>query len=182
MTNPLAEATAGVLEILSALSPEDRSRVVRATLTLLGDELPSANRKTLPAQENEEESDLEAPPQVKIWAKKHGLTSEQLEQHFHFDQGKVVAISLPGSTKKKIEQVENTYLMQGLSAFLATGDSSFSDDDARSLCEHFGCYDSSNHSKYMKFGNRITGSKSGGWKLTAPGLTAAAELLKHSSD
>jgi hypothetical protein len=73
----------------------------------------------------------------------------------------------------------HTYLMQGFAAFLATGEASFSDKDARDLCEHFGCYDATNHAKYIKeFGNRITGSKNAGWKLTAPGLTAVAELLK----
>ncbi|GGK17241.1 hypothetical protein GCM10011394_28060 [Luteimonas terricola] len=73
----------------------------------------------------------------------------------------------------------NTYLMLGIAAFLSTGEASFTDKDARELCEHFGCYDATNHAKYIKeFGNKITGSKSSGWKLTAPGLNAAAELVK----
>jgi Rieske Fe-S protein len=61
---------------------------------------------------------------------------------------------------------------------LQSGGTDFSEDTARQYCQHLGCYDSPNHSKYLKgFGNKITGSKDSGWKLTAPGLTAAAKLI-----
>jgi hypothetical protein len=114
-----------------------------------------------------------------VWLAKAKITKDQLEQHLHFDNGQVKVISLPGNATKRIDQVRHTYLMQGLASFLTTGDASFSDKDARELCEHFGCYDHTNHAKYIKeFGNRITGSKSAGWKLTAPGLTAAADLIR----
>jgi hypothetical protein len=113
------------------------------------------------------------------WLKKVQINQDQLEEHLHLDGGTVKVISLPGDAAKRIDQVIHTYLMQGLAAFLATGEASFSDKEARELCEHFGCYDHTNHAKYVKeFGNRITGSKKSGWKLTAPGLSAAAELVK----
>lgn len=188
MANPLAQATSELLEILAPLSSDERLRVVRAALTLLGDEMPKliapAAGKKLEADEDQEQQDSsnsEISPAAKIWAQKHQITHEKLEHYFHFDQGKIQPIELAGKTKKKSEQVENTYLSQGAASFIATGEAAFTDDDARALCKHFGCYDHTNHSKYVKgFGNRIAGSKSAGWKLTAPGLTAYANLVKES--
>ena len=46
-----------------------------------------------------------------------------------------------------------------------------------------GCYDATNHAKVCKaFGNKLRGSKKGGWQLTAPGLAAAAELIKATTE
>lgn len=68
---------------------------------------------------------------------------------------------------------------QALASRLLGLDPTFSDGEARELCTQFGCYDQGNHSKiYKDFGNRATGSKNAGWKLTNPGLVAAAGLLK----
>ena len=73
----------------------------------------------------------------------------------------------------------NTYLLTGIAALLESGTANFQDETARKNCESLGCYDQNNHSKYMKeFGNKITGSKKTGWKLTGPGLVAGAEILK----
>jgi hypothetical protein len=70
--------------------------------------------------------------------------------------------------------------MAGLAALFSSGEASFSDDAARNVCTHFGCYDQRNHSTYVKaLGNNVTGSKSAGWKLTAPGLTAIANRVKE---
>jgi hypothetical protein len=116
------------------------------------------------------------------WTKKNAVTAAHLEQYFHVEDGAATAIALPGVTTKRSEQVINTYLVQGIVGLLTNGEPAFTDEDARKLCEHFGCYDTTNHAKYTKeFGNRITGSKAGGWRLTAPGLTAAAELIKQSA-
>lgn len=185
MTNPLAQATSELLEILSPLGTDDRFRVVRAALTLLGEEMPTRSASAMGGKgklgTDDEEENLSdgLSAAAKVWARKHQIDREQLDHYFHFDQGKVVPISLAGTTKKKSEQVENTYLTQGMASFIATGDAAFTDDEARALCEHFGCYDTTNHAKYVKgFGNRITGSKSSGWKLTVPGFSAFADLVK----
>lgn len=182
MSDSLAPAMTKVVEVLSPLESEQRKRVIQAALALLGEEsiLTAATKQVARlAEEAAEDAPAGVAAAAAPWLAKSKLTMGQLEQHLHFDGGSVKVISLPGSAAKKIDQVLHTYLMQGLAAFLSTGEASFTDQDARSLCEHFGCYDASNHSKYLKdFGNRITGSKTTGWKLTAPGLSAAAELLK----
>lgn len=184
MSNPLAEATSKLLDILSPLNTEERARVVQATLTLLGDDTVVRARPVAGAKPEADDVDddgslpgLSAP--AKVWARKHGLSLDALQHHFDIGPGKALPIGLPGRATKKVDQAVSTYLIQGLSAFLVTGDPSFTDDDARKLCTHFGCYDSTNHAKYLKdLGNRVTGSKSAGWKLTVPGLAAAADLLR----
>jgi hypothetical protein len=189
MSNQLAEAVGKIVDVLSPLASEERTRVVSAALTLLGEASGASgirfngiqpNGKP-PLDEETEASEFGLTSPVKTWLKKVKLEGSLLEEYFHFDQGKVQPIALPGNASKRITQVVNTYLVQGLSSYLASGEPAFSDTDARKLCEHFGCYDHTNHAKYLKeFGNKITGSKASGWKLTAPGLSAAAELIKQS--
>lgn len=182
MSDSLASAMTKVVEVLSPLDSEQRKRVIQAAMALLGeDTVIKGAQKQGPGMADEASDDAPAgvAPAAVPWLTKSKLTMDQLEQHLHFEAGAVKVISLPGNAAKKIDQVIHTYLMQGLAAFLSTGDASFTDQVARDLCEHFGCYDASNHSKYLKdFGNKITGNKTTGWKLTAPGLAAAAELVK----
>lgn len=181
MSDLLATAMTKVIEILTPLESDQRRRVMQAAFALLGEEpILKAHGKhsAKPDEEVSGEGIEEVSPAAAHWLAKAKIPKEQLEQHLHFDGGTVKVISLPGNAAKRIDQVIHTYLMQGLAAFLATGEASFTDKDARDLCEHFGCYDATNHAKYIKeFGNRITGSKAAGWKLTAPGLTAVTELL-----
>jgi len=182
VSGPLTTAMSKVVELLSPLSSEERKRVVQAAFALLGeDATPNPSSPSAKNHADDASSDALpiAHPTANQWLKRNGITQEQLEQHLYFDGGTAKVISLPGNASKRIHQVMNTYLMLGFAAFLSTGEAAFTDKDARELCEHFGCYDATNHAKYIKeFGNKITGSKSSGWKLTAPGLTAAAELVK----
>lgn len=182
MSASLATAMAKIVEILAPLESEQRRRVVQAAFALLGEETATSvpgHAPGAPPAEGNSETIPEVSPAAAPWLARVKITREQLEQHIHFDSGAVRVISLPGGATKRIDQVFHTYLMQGLAAFLATGEASFTDKDARDLCEHFGCYDATNHAKYLKeFGNKITGTKSSGWKLTAPGLAAASELVR----
>lgn len=183
MPDSLTTAMSKIVEILTPLDGDQRRRVVQASFALLGEESGSPKSLGSVAAKRNEETSGEVidgiSPAATAWLMKAKITREQLEQCFHFDGGVVKVISLPGGATKRIDQVIHTYLMQGFAAFLATGAPSFTNQEARDLCEHFGCYDPTNHAKYIKeFGNRITGSKTAGWKLTAPGLTAAAELLR----
>lgn len=182
--NSLAEATTKLVAILSPLGSEERIRVVQASLMLLGETSSFMNQSSGSQGAGQQDgNDEEATPamsqQGKVWMKRNNVTMEQLEHCLHFDGGKVEPIALPGSATKNVDKVISTYLITGLASFLASGEASFSDQTARGFCEHFGCYDGGNHSKNMKgLGNRITGSKSAGWKLTAPGMTAALALVR----
>jgi hypothetical protein len=181
MNNSLAEAMDKLISVLEPLSPEDRRRISRAAFVLLGE-----NESLGPL--NEERRDgpdgrrHEAPgikPQASAWLKKKVLSAETIEQYFHLDEGQVSVIALPGKGGSQKERTQACYLMAGLASFLKTDNPSFTDDEARALCTHFGCFSAGNHSNYLKdFGNKVTGGKSNGWKLTAPGLDTAAALIR----
>ena len=70
-----------------------------------------------------------------------------------------------------------TALVAGAARLIVTGEPKFDDREARDLCERFGFFDPTNHSKYVKGGSEFTGSKDKGWTLTAPGLKQAALLI-----
>lgn len=98
----------------------------------------------------------------------------------HVDGSGATLLSAVGDGKR--QQTINTYLLTGVAALLSTGKAEFTNETARNNCENLGCYDIGNHANTLKkFENKITGSKAVGWKLTAPGLTAAAALLKSST-
>lgn len=185
MSNNLAIAMAKVVEVLSSLAAEERVRVVNAALTLLGDgdnssasSIPMAASSSGAISSNDQ---LGISPQARAWLARNNFPQDQLENWFHFDQGSVIPIHNPDAPTRS-QQAFNTYLLEGFAAFLATGDAAFKDQEARERCEHFGCYDKTNHSKVFKsFGNKITGSKNGGWKLTAPGISAASALIRNES-
>ena len=181
----LSEAMSKIVEVLNVFSSEERLRIVKASLTLLGDQFNPPSSQTGAGNFSQqgsvnadfENSDLH--PQAQKWMSKNGISEDQLEHFYHFDQGRATPIALPGNATSKREQTINAYLATGLASYLTSGDASFSDADARRFCEQSGCYDSPNHTKAIKaLGNKVTGSKVAGWKLTSPGLTAAAELVK----
>lgn len=181
----LTEATATVVDVLNAFSSEERLRIVKASLTLLGDEISTSSaqsRGSRGSEQTEVGGDSEISEVHKLaqkWMQKNNIMLEQLEHCFHFDQGQVIPIALPGSATSKREQTVNAYIAVGLASYLANGEASFSDVQARKFCEQSGCYDIANHITAVKaLKNRVTGSKSTGWTLTAPGLSAAADLVK----
>lgn len=185
MSGALTEAMAKVVEVLTPLESDQRKRVVQAAFALLGEATPTSATSTatgnasVVADPGGDDAPSGISPAGSAWLARAKITKEQLEHYLHFDGGKVKVIALPGGATKRIDQVINAYLMCGFAAYLEAGDAAFTDQDARSLCEHEGCYDPTNHAKYLKeFGNRITGSKSSGWKLTAPGIAAAGALIK----
>jgi hypothetical protein len=90
----------------------------------------------------------------------------------------VIAAKMPGKSKR--QQTIESYVISGLSSFIQAGEPSFSDKDARVLCQKIGCYDSPNHHNYTRgFGNLIVGSKEEGWRLTNPGLNRAAQIVRE---
>ena len=114
------------------------------------------------------------------WAKQYGVTASELESVFHFEGNKTTLIAAHVPGKNNREKVLNCYILSGITEFLGAGETAFSDKSARSLCEQFGCLDTTNHSKYLnEKGNEFTGSKEKGWTLTAPGKRRAAQLVKE---
>lgn len=176
------DAMTKIVEILTPLSFEDRTRAIRAAMTLLGDERPSAvpNTAITDALDQSHGELGTLPPRAQTWMKQNGISVPELEQVFHIAEGvvEVIAAHMPGRNKK--EQTYNAYILTGLGQLLLTGNPSFQDKPARALCESSGCYDSANHSAHIKDrGNEFTGSKEKGWILTAPGLKRAAALVKE---
>ena len=173
--NKSVDALAGLLEILTPMSSEDRARLVSAALVLLGDTQPGASPNSAPT--TAELGDLS--PRAIAWLKQNALTADHINQAFHIADGVAEVIgSLPGRNKK--EQSYNAYVLTGIGQLLLRGTPSFDDRLARSLCESSGCYDSANHAAYLKDrGNEFTGSKEKGWTLTAPGLKRGAEIIRQ---
>jgi hypothetical protein len=169
------DALAGIVEILTPLPAEERTRVVRAAMVLLGESHSTSDIDVDPSAGSV--GNLQ--PRARMWLKQNSITNDQLQQVFHLSDGalEVIAPHLPGKSKK--EQTYNAYVLAGIGQLLLTGNASFDDKTARALCEKFGCYDSANHSAHLKDkGNEFAGTKEKGWTLTAPGLKRGADMIK----
>lgn len=173
-----AEITMKVVDLLSPLASEDRQRVVRAAMVLLGEGTAPENKSDRAANSGDEEI-TSLPQKAQIWMKQNAISLEQLQYVFHLDgeNAAVIAPDIPGANKK--EKTLNAYVLAGVSKLLSMGEPIFDDKSARALCVSSGCFDMSNHAAIMKDkGNAFTGSKESGWTLTAPGLKQAADLVK----
>ena len=192
MPNKITSVVGKIVSELEALSSEERKRAVTAAFAILGESdaptTPAAvegnpGTSSLGGANANGANDHGVSARGAAWIKKHTITTEQIEEAFHIDSGKVALILGKAIGGSKREQAVNTYILTGASALLESGNANFSDEIARQNCIQLGCYDQANHSKFLKeFGNRITGSKNAGWTLTAPGLTTAASLLKSHSN
>jgi len=166
-----------IVEELSSLEAVDRRRVIQAALALLGDDhqgLVARSEVVYPS-----DSDDRFSPRAKSWMKQNELSSADVLQVFHqgIDSVEIIAAEIPGANNR--EKVRNAYVMLGIGKLLSSGESLFDDREARVVCERFGIYDQTNHSKYMKAGNEFVGSKEKGWTVTAPGLKHGASLVKE---
>jgi hypothetical protein len=168
-----------VVRTLGPLPSSERQKIIQAVLVILGESgagKVSANERAIGRSLIAGQEDI--PSRATLWMKQNGLTFEQLEQVFDISGGVATVIASGVSGKNNADKTIKAYLLTGLTSLLSSGDPVFEDRTARGLCETFGCYDNTNHSKYMKeMGNNFAGSKDKGWKLTAPGLKAAAVLI-----
>ena len=134
MSEPnIPKAAMAVYELLLPLSVDDRQRVVRGALAMLGD--PVAH-KTASGDDPEEEPDFSGVgPKAKKWLKKFSITSEHLEHVFHFegDSVELLDIDVPGNTKKL--QTANSYLLVGAKQYLESDTASFDDKTAVEFCK-----------------------------------------------
>jgi hypothetical protein len=107
------------------------------------------------------------------------ISDSTIEEFFHKDGDTVEVIvgEVPGDGKRGKSQ--NCYLLSGVRALLESDEPKFTEADAVSLCKHMGCHDQANHAKTRSsLGNVVAGNKTSGFTLPAPGLRAAAELVK----
>jgi hypothetical protein len=171
-----------IVDLLGALTADQRTRVIHASLTLLGDTAaPETDhkKKELYKPGAEDEQVVVPSQKAKSWQKQNGISDEQLSEAFHSENGvtEVIVSEMPGKNKK--EQTLNAYVLSGIAGLLASGSPNFTDTAARTLCTSAGCYDGKNHGYSLKGkGNWFTGSKEKGWTLTAPGLKYGATLVK----
>jgi hypothetical protein len=182
-TSKITEVATQIVKLLAPLESAERQKVIRASLMLLG-ESPIVSAAAPQSPEVSGKSQGHGvpglPPKATAWAKQNGITSEQLSDLFEIDgtQVTVIASEVPGKNKK--EKTINAYVIQGLAQVLASDDGTFDDKSARSLCSTFGCYDQANHAtNIVGIGNNLIGTKDKGWKLTAPGLKKAADIVKE---
>lgn len=185
MSKKIATVVGKIVCELEDLTSEERQRAIAGALAVLGESAPAVSaavgngfgRANTPGARHDVSGEFS--PRGNAWVEKSGLSSAQLEEVFQFENGKVGLILGEAIGKGKREQTINTYILTGAAALLESGASDFTDEAARTNCINVGCYDAANHAKTSKgFGNRLTGSKSAGWRLTSPGLTAAAALIK----
>lgn len=179
--NDTVSACAQIVAILKRLKPDERLRAVQAALTLVGEariQTPKSEAPLVDAGEGAGDGAADLPPRVRAWLRQNELDAKLLSHAFHIEGDSANFIgNMPGKDLK--EKTINSYVVAGLTRFLASGETKFDDKSARALCETAGCYDATNHTKRLKEkGNRFTGSKSAGWALTIPGLTYAATLVK----
>jgi hypothetical protein len=183
---PELEAMSKVLSALQPLDEAAQLRVVRwavekLKLPLIGTSGSAGSgtfEQVVPGPVAMEGGTI--PSNAALWAKQNGITPAEIEAVFHIGNGsaELIASQIPGKSNK--ERVLNCYIVCGALEMLRAGDASFTDKSARALCEAFGCFDTTNHAKYLNDrGNELTGSKEKGWTLTAPGKKRAAALLKE---
>jgi len=170
-----------IVEMLNPLSSEERNRVVRASLVLLGEKETNIVENNSGGNDVGGEEFLVLPDRAKTWIKKNRLSLNQIQQVFNIAKGEVEVIAdMPG--KDKTAKTLHAYILTGLASLLSTGVQNFYDKSARELCKTSGCYDGPNHITILKKkGNEFTGNKNKGWILTAPGLKRGAELVKELS-
>jgi hypothetical protein len=170
--------TTNIYNLLQPLKSDERQRVLKAALMMLGDDTAAAGAGSSSSKEQAHDGNLNLPAKAKAWMKKYEINAEQLGHVFHLDGNhEVIASEAPGGNSKL--QTINSYVLTGILSLISTGEASFDDKTARKVCKSLGCFNEGNHSAYMRNkGNVLGGSKEAGWTLTGPGLKTGADLVK----
>lgn len=174
----IMSAIEGVVRILGPLESDERQRAIQGVLVILRESLPDVDRVTVD-QRTGTDSDVSVPQRARVWMKQNNLTDGELLHVFDISDGVATVITSGVSGKNNSEKTIKAYVLAGIAGLLSSGEPFFEDKTARILCETLGCYDPTNHSKYMKDkGNNFLGNKGKGWKLTAPGLKLGAAIIR----
>lgn len=176
----LPDVVGDIYKLLDPLESADRQKVIKSAMMLLGENVNSG--VAAEASNGFSGSDDESAFGVKAtrWMGQNRIAASAIDEIFHKDGDNVEIIvgEVPGRGNKGKSQ--NCYLLSGVRTLLKSDDPKFTDAEAVSLCKHMGCYDQANHAKTRSdLGNIVAGSKASGFALPAPGLRAAAELIKN---
>jgi hypothetical protein len=184
ISKSLPDIVRDVYGLLEPLDSVARKRVVDSVLTLLGEQTNETTKANTPEGKStgvgREANDGAFGPKANRWMSSFGITISAIEEVFHRDATGVTIIAneVPGTGKR--QQSLNCYLLSGIRALLETDEPNFSDASAITFCKHIGCFDNANHSKTRAdLGNTVAGSKTTGYTLPAPGLRAAALVIKE---
>jgi hypothetical protein len=177
-TKNVVAAVPKLVQLLEPLTPDERQRAISAAMILFGQPANIQSGNQFGGEPHEVGEGICS--KAANWMKKNAITREQIDHVFSIegDSIDVIAARMPESGKRK--QTMQAYVLCGVRSFLRNGDLNFNDADARELCNRVGCYDGPNHAAYTtSFGNLITGSKESGWRLTNPGLSVGAQIIKQ---
>ena len=102
--NTSLEAMKSIVDILTPLSSEERTRVVRASLVMLGENesIPNPQENNSEGFDNSSSGLSQLPPRASAWMKQNNFSIDHLQQVFHItDNGtEVIAVHIPGKNKK----------------------------------------------------------------------------------
>ena len=190
------DAMASVLKVLKELDGASRQRVLdyvskRLGMPLAGTPTSSGSEslrttgradppmESPPTEESTGEYDGISPVAIK-WSRRNGLNIQELSEIYSLwaDEIDLVAKHIPDKSKKA--RTRNVALLKAVAEYLSTGAARISSDQIREACIHYDAFDAPNHAKYLKdLAPELSGSKEGGYSLTARGLTSATELIRE---
>ncbi len=178
-TTNLPDVVGQIYKFLEPLEAADRQKVVKSALTLLGDDTAAAQGADLTWRVHSGDDQSSFGTKAARWMNQNQISELAISELFHRDGGSVEVIVTDVLGDGKRGKTKNCYLLSGVRALLESDEPKFSEDDAVALCKLMGCHDAPNHAKTRAgLGNVVAGTKTSGFTLPAPGLRAAAELVK----
>ena len=93
--------TTNIYNLLQPLKSDERQRVLKAALMMLGDDTAAAGAGSSSSKEQAHDGNLNLPAKAKAWMKKYEINAEQLGHVFHLDGNhEVIASEAPGGNSK----------------------------------------------------------------------------------
>lgn len=177
-----------VIGALKPLTSAERQRTVRAALLYLDEKLPvnegnEGNEGNEVAKSKDTDDENETLPRASLkWLKQNDVPLDKVDEYFELrSDGTFDILNAPGKSMK--EKTVAIYFLTALGNHLSRQEQNFEDSLARVFCQELGCYDSPNHSSYLKslHPTDIRGDKKKGFRITRQGLSKAANLIKSGA-